>query len=323
MVGTVSAFIMIFTACVAFGAVSLILYDRARRIRRARLVRYSADQSKTTPELVRQRVAETARNATHAAMKQRRGGVRGLLEQRVREAGLSMTPASVLLSMGITAIGIGLGLTFMTSLAMPLRVLVAIGGGWMMVNLFLDLLKGRRVRQFTEALPDCLDVFARGLRAGQPLGESLGLVASHSSGIAREEFLRCRDEHRVGLPLNEALSGMADRIATPEARFIAVATSLQAETGGNLVETLENLAELLRDRRKLRKKAAALSAETRVSAMILSGLPFGIGLILFVLNPGYLSPLIEDPRGHLMTFAGVLSLSLGIYSMYKLSRIDV
>ncbi|MBU2865845.1 type II secretion system F family protein [Pacificibacter marinus] len=323
MVGTVPAFIMIFMTCVAFGVVSLILYDRARRIRRARLVRYSVDQSKITPELVRQRVAETARNATRAAMKQRRSGMRGVLEQRVREAGLSITFAWVLFSMGIAAIGIGLGLIFMTSLAIPLVVLVATGGGWMSVNLFLDLLKGRRMRQFTEALPDCLDVFARGLRAGQPLAESLGLVANHSSGIAQEEFLRCRDEYRVGLPLNEALSGMADRIATPEARFIAVATTLQAETGGNLVETLENLAELLRDRRKLRKKAAALSAETRVSAMILSGLPFGIGLILFILNPGYLSPLIEDTRGHLMTVAGVLSLSLGIYSMYKLSRIDV
>lgn len=135
--------------------------------------------------------------------------------------------------------------------------------------------------------------------------------------------MRCRDEHRVGLPLSDALSGMADRIATPEARFIAVATSLQAETGGNLVETLENLAVLLRDRRNLRKKAAALSAETRVSAIILSALPFVVGVILFVLNPGYLTPLIEDPRGNFMALAGVISLSLGLYSMYKLARIDV
>ncbi|WP_417260272.1 type II secretion system F family protein [Celeribacter sp.] len=323
MIGSVSTFILIYTICVTIGAVSLILYDRARRIRRARLIRYSADKSKTTSELVRRRVAETARQSTMSAMKHRRSGVMGLLDRRQREAGLSLTPRMVLLGMGGISIVIWLGLTLITSLPLLFRVMIAIGGGWTTMNLLLDLLRSRRIRQFTEALPDCLDVFARGLRAGQPLGEALGLVASHASGIAREEFLRCRDEHRVGLPLNEALSGMADRIATPEARFIAVATSLQSETGGNLVETLENLAVLLRDRRNLRKKAAALSAETRVSAMILSALPFGIGTILFVLNPSYLKPLIDDPRGHVMTLAGLISLSLGLYSMYKLSRIDV
>ena len=116
---------------------------------------------------------------------------------------------------------------------------------------------------------------------------------------------------------------MAERIGSPEAHFVTVATSLQAETGGNLVETLENLAELLRDRKKLRKKAAAMTAEIRVSAVILSSLPFVVAATLYFMNPGYLNPLITDPRGQIMAMAALASLGMGIFSMYRLSRIDV
>jgi tight adherence protein B len=323
MIASAVLFLLIFTGCLTIGTVGLMLTDRSRRIRRARLVRYSADHPGATSELVRKRVSQTTNTVAQAALKQRQAGIQGLLQRRVREAGLTMSPLSSLLVMGLIAALTCVGLAMATPLSKPLVGLISFGSGWIVLNAVFDVLKARRIGRFTEALPDCLDVFARGLRAGQPLSEALGLVASHASGIAQEEFLRCRDEHRVGRPLDETLASMADRIATPEARFIAVATNLQAETGGNLVETLENLAVLLRDRRKLRKKAAALSAETRVSAVILSSLPFGIGLIIFMFNPGYLAPLIQDPRGLLLTTVGVLSLCLGIFSMYKLSRIDV
>jgi len=119
------------------------------------------------------------------------------------------------------------------------------------------------------------------------------------------------------------VGGIADRIGSQEARFIVVAAGLQVETGGNLVETLENLANMLRERRKLRKKAAALSAEVRVSAVVLSSLPFVIGLILWVVNAEYLQPLFSDARGRILSVVGLSFLGMGIFSMYKLSRLDV
>ncbi|QRD45500.1 type II secretion system F family protein [Pseudosulfitobacter pseudonitzschiae] len=179
------------------------------------------------------------------------------------------------------------------------------------------------MRRFNEALPDCLDILARGLRAGQPIPAALSVVAQHATGISQDEFRRCCEELKLGVPLIRALTGMAERIGSPEAHFVTVATSLQAETGGNLVETLENLAELLRERKKLRKKAAALTAEIRVSAVILSSLPFVVAVTLYFMNPGYLNPLITDPRGQIMAMAALASLGMGIFSMYRLSRIDV
>ncbi|TNE69120.1 MAG: pilus assembly protein TadB [Rhodobacteraceae bacterium] len=316
-------FLLIFVACVAVSTFALMMYDRTNRGRRSRLMRAAAAHPGATSAQVRQRLAESASEAASAVLKREKSGVIGVLEQRLRAAGLSLSaPAGLLLVLFLSVLSF-LGLMVFAAVPAMWSALIAIGAGWMLLNVVLDILRLRRVRQFTEALPDCLDVFARGLRAGQPLGEALGLVANHSKGIAQEEFLRCREEYRMGMALDEALSGMADRITSPEARFIAVATGLQAETGGNLIETLENLAMLLRDRRKLRKKAAALSAETRVSAVILSGLPFAVGGVIFFMNPNYLSPLIEDPRGRILGILGLLSLSLGIASMYKLSRIDV
>ncbi len=320
--GTLVIFVAIFTLSMCLSTACLMMLDRARRIRRARLVRYSAAHPHATAELVRQRLRQAASMASSSALRHRKSGVMGLLEQRIREAGLSVSASTSLLIMACIALIIGSILVVTTSLAPVLIVLVSAGCGWVLPNAIFDLLRGQRVRSFTEALPDCLDVFARGLRAGLPVGESLGLVSHHSTGIAHDEFRRCREEHRMGMPFDQALAGMADRLGTTEAQFIAVATNLQSETGGNLVETLENLANLLRERRKLRKKAAALSAEIRVSAVILSCLPFAIGLIIAILNPTYLHPLLEDPRGRLLALAGLVSLSLGIASMYKLSRID-
>lgn len=304
------------------GALCLVGLDRARRIRRARLVRYSTDHPSATSEMVRKRLADSASNARTDALKHTRSGVLGLLELRAREAGLNISPAGSVTAIAVISALVLAGLVLGIRIPAIFAVVAAPATGWILINGLFDLLRSRRMRRFTEALPDCLDVFARGLRAGQPLGEALGLVASHTKGVAQEEFLTCREEHLMGMPLGAALAGVAARVTTPEARFLAVATNLQAEVGGNLIETLENLANLLRARRKLRKKAAALSAETRISAVILSSLPFVIGMILFVINPSYLMPLINDPRGRVLALLGVLSLCFGIGSMYKLSRID-
>ena len=116
---------------------------------------------------------------------------------------------------------------------------------------------------------------------------------------------------------------LSQRLPLPEIVFFSVATTLQAETGGNLIETLESLASQLRERRKLRKKAHALSSEARASAVILAGLPFAVAVALALLNAGYLEPLYADPRGQIMSLVALCSIGLGIYVMIRMGKLNV
>ncbi|WP_010141189.1 type II secretion system F family protein [Oceanicola sp. S124] len=313
-----ASILLTFIGTMASCLLVLMLIDRSRRVRRARLVRQGSGSAARA-----QRVMQKLDSAQDGeALRRRPTGLSGLLEARLRAAGLALSPVMAGLVIALLA-ALAFALAALSGLVPLLAAAPASAlTGWMVFNILLDIARARRVRQFNDALPEALDIFARGMRSGQTVQGALGVVAQHARGVARDEFARCHDELKLGVTLNEALAALARRIGSPEAHFISVATSLQAETGGNLVETLDNLAELLRDRRKLRKKAAALSAETRVSAFILSSLPFVIAGVLFVMNRGYLTPLIGDPRGLVMTLVGVVCLGLGIFSMYKLSRIE-
>ncbi|UOA25410.1 type II secretion system F family protein [Pseudosulfitobacter sp. DSM 107133] len=315
-------FVLSFLTCLILGFSGLMLLDRSRRLRRARLVRFSSDHPGRATARVMRRL-DALQNTEKDGLRHTKGGVVGLLQVRLKEAGLEISPLAALIVMLLIASAVGLGLWYARLLVWPLAVAVGAGSGWVLFNVTLGGLRARRVRAFNNALPDCLDILARGLRAGQPIPAALAVVAQHARGIAQEEFRRCCEELKLGVPLIRALAGVATRIGSPEAHFVTVATNLQSETGGNLVETLENLAEQLRDRKKLRKKAAAMSAEIRVSAVILSSLPFVVAIVLYIMNPGYLNPLVIDPRGQVMAGAALFSLCLGIFSMYKLSRLDV
>lgn len=127
----------------------------------------------------------------------------------------------------------------------------------------------------------------------------------------------------MGTSLPESLARLSARIQTPEVSFFAVATALQAETGGNLIETMEGLANQLRARRQLRKKARALTSEVRASTIILASLPFVVLLAIGVLNAGYLEPLYNDPRGRIMAAAAVTSIGVGIFMMTRMGKLDV
>ncbi|MFG6547311.1 type II secretion system F family protein [Sulfitobacter sp. 1A10445] len=322
MTPTITYFVLTFLICTSLGITGLMLIDRSRRMRRARLVRFSTDHPAKSSVRVMRRLEAVQAKETNG-LRRDRNGILGVLEQRLREAGLEMAPTGAVGLIALISISVCLALWSTGLLLLPLALAVGAGSGWVGFGILLDGLRARRVRAFNEALPDCLDILARGLRAGQPIPAALTVVAQNSKGIAQDEFRRCCEELKLGVPLVPALTGMAERIGSPEARFVTVATSLQSETGGNLVETLENLAELLREKRKLRKKAAALTAEIRVSAVILTSLPFVVALALFVMNRTYLTPLIADPRGHVMVAVALASLCMGVFSMYRLSRLDV
>lgn len=169
-------------------------------------------------------------------------------------------------------------------------------------------------------IPDALAMVVRAVRAGIPVVEAVRGVAREIPSPTRDEFSIVAAQIAVGQPLDSALWALAHRSGVPEYSFFAVALTLQAQTGGSLAETLDNLADVVRKRISIRVRGLALAAEARMSAAVLTGVPILTGAGLAVINPGYMSVLFDDPRGHQVLAAAAGLLGLGSYTIRLLIR---
>lgn len=293
----------------------VVLLDRRRRQHMARLMRIRP-QADAMPQLAKHR---NGAGRSDTAIGRALSGLERMLDQSTLQMGLNqllLYYAFGLLGLYAGAVLV-LGIHPVTAVALAVLVPAAALTG------VLHFARARYAAAFLAELPEALDIFARGLRAGRPVTDSMGIVVENAKGPVQREFIRCHDEIRMGNSLAETLDRLSIRLPLAEVNFFAVATALQAETGGNLIETMENLAAQLRERRKLRRKARALSSEARASAVILASLPFAVSLALAVLNGSYLEPLYADPRGRLMALTAAGSVALGVFMMVRLGKLNV
>jgi len=189
--------------------------------------------------------------------------------------------------------------------------------------LYLIFQKNRRIKKFNSQLPDALDLIARSLKAGHAFPGGLEMVTREFKDPLGVEFAKVVDEINFGLGVDEALRNLTQRIDSPDLKFFAIASSVQRETGGNLAEILESIARVIRERFKLQGTIRTLSAEGRLSAVILVSLPFGVAAVLSVLNPKYTSLLFTDPVGKTMVMIALTMMILGIFVIKKIIRIKV
>jgi len=178
----------------------------------------------------------------------------------------------------------------------------------------------RHQRQFLDCFPDAIDLIVRAVRAGLPILEAIELAASDIRGAVGSEFERMLDEIRIGVELEDALQQAAERIRVPDFRFFVASLLIQRRTGGGIAETLANLSTIIRQRRGVRVKARALTAEVTASTAVVAALPFVAGFGLFVINREVMSVLFVDPRGRFMLGIAVASLILGIAVMKAMIR---
>ena len=294
-----------------------VLADRQRRRHIARLHRQKEAMALPAVQRSKSRKRGPVRptNATERFV--------AFFERQLDQTSLRIGVNEFLIQVGIGLLALyalavlALGLHPIT--ALPVAAVLTFG---MMMSI-LNIAQSRYKAAFSAGLPEALDIFARGLRAGRPVTDSMAIVVDNSSGPILHEFSRCRDEVRMGTSLPDCLERLSARLPLAEVNFFAVSTALQAETGGNLIETMENLAAQLRERRKLRKKARALTSEARASAIILASLPFAVTLLIAVLNGAYLEPLYADPRGRIMSATALGSIVLGIFIMVRMGKLDV
>jgi tight adherence protein B len=178
----------------------------------------------------------------------------------------------------------------------------------------------RAIRAFNNLFPDAVDMVARLLRAGTPITYAIQVVGNEAPPPINEVFSAIADQIRIGIPVGEALDNLSKMVASPDFRFFAVAAIMQYSTGGNLVSTLEELSQIMRKRHAARLKARAVSAEIRFSAYVLGSLPLLVTGALLVLDPGYLSPLFNDPRGHVILSIAGGGLLLAFLTMRQMIR---
>ena len=227
----------------------------------------------------------------------------------------------ILISFILLFIGLWLGSVF-TGGNWPIMVLAGLILG-SIPFFYLVIKKKRRIDKFDSQLPDALDLISRALRAGHAFSTSLRMVANEFDDPLGTEFERTMDEINFGIDAGQALRNLLLRIDSPDLKFFVISIILQKETGGNLAEILGNISRLIRERFKLYGKIRALSAEGRLSAIVLIAIPFLVAIALSLLNPKYIRVLITDPIGKFLIAMALGMMILGIIVMRRMIQIKV
>ena len=209
-------------------------------------------------------------------------------------------------------IGFAAAVTFgRPGLSMALAGTAAVGAPALLVQ----FLQSRNQRQFLDIFPDALDLIVRAVRVGLPITEAIEQAAREIRTPVGTELERILGEIRIGVEIEDALQHAADRIRVPDFRFLVVSLLLHRETGGSIAEILSNLSTVIRQRKALRMKTRALTAEATASAAVVASMPFIAGLGLFLINREIMSVMFVDPRGRFMLGVAVVGLLLGMVVM--------
>ena len=287
-----------------------------KRVRERLYLLATADKPQSTPALARDRKLSTI-PGVHAWLA--KIPQVAALDQLLLQAGSEQLVASLLASMVLAlAVGVLLG--------------AVLDWGWMSV-LALGLLfavvplvrmrwkRLRRLDKIVAELPDALDLICRALRAGHAFSATLSMVASQSPQPIAAEFKTTFDEINFGVSTKNALRNLAMRVPAPDMGFFVLAVSIQLETGGNLANLLGILGSLIRARFKFFGRVRVLAAEGKLSAYILAGLPFFLGGIIQLANPGYMNVLFADPTGIVVVEVAMVSMLIGIFLLWRINNV--
>ena len=245
-----------------------------------------------------------------------------LLRKRLEMTGRDITLSKYLM--------VSVGLAVFVMIALMMR------GMPLLLGMFLGLFVGiglphfvvgkmikRRVNKFNSNFPDAIELMVRGLRSGLPITETLGIVGNEIIGPVGLEFRMVADKMKIGRTMEAALQDTADRLGTAEFQFFVITLAIQRETGGNLAETLSNLADVLRKRAQMKLKIRAMSSESKASAYIVGSLPFVVFTMVWFINPKYMGGFFTDERLMVAGIGGLIWMSIGGFIMAKMVNFEI
>jgi tight adherence protein B len=245
-----------------------------------------------------------------------------VLKQRLAMTGKTWTVGQY----GMATVGIFVVVTALLALkGLPvlLAVLLGLVLGAGLPHFVVGYFIKRRVNQFTAKLPDAIELLVRGLRSGLPITETIGVVGSEMSGPVGVEFRSVNDKMKIGRTLDAALQETADRLGTPEFQFFVISIAIQRETGGNLAETLANLANVLRMRGQMKLKIKAMSSESKASAYIIGALPFTVFGLIWFINGTYMQKFFIDERLMMIGGGGLCWMGIGAFIMSRMISFEI
>lgn len=286
---------------------------------------------KTFTENKQKRVARTVQ-ATETA--QRRKAVADTLKEienrqaakekvtlrlRLQRAGLELSPRGFWIASGISGVVVGLAMFFgLPNMPPVASAAAAFIGAFGLPRWVLSKLTKRRQGKFLDEFANAIDVIVRGVKSGLPLNECLGVIARETPSPIREEFQEVIDQQRVGIPLSDCFERMMARMPLAEVKFFAIVIGIQQQAGGNLSEALGNLSGVLRDRKRMQMKVAALSSEAKASAMVLGALPFIVMSMVYFTTPNYIGLLFSTKVGMFMLICAAIWMTFGVLVMKKM-----
>ncbi len=289
----------------------------------SRLNDYAEDASATAERADGTTVlAETKvlQDAVHLTERFAPKGALAKVEHMLEQADLPLRPAEVLFFwgaslfiaaiFGVLAGGVGF--------AMMLTGVLAVAPAFIVMRK-----RTKRLKAFSESLPDMLQLLAGSMRAGFSLVQGVGAVAQEAAEPMGPQLQRAFNENRLGQPIEDGLDEIADRMQSPDLAWVVMAIRIQREVGGNLAELLDTVADTIAQRERIRREISALTAEGRLSAGIMGVLPLGLAAVIAVMNPGYLTPLFTEPIGIAMVCGAVLMNIVGFIWLRNVLDIEV
>lgn len=249
---------------------------------------------------------------TEKESRKRRVSIKGRLDQ----AGVALTlPMFWAISAGVGVVMAIVGLLVQGPIGAAMLGFIGFIG---LPRWALGFMIGQRQKKFTEQLADGIEIIVRGVKSGLPLNQCLRIIAAESPEPLRAEFQTLCDSQAMGVPIDQGLQRLFERMPLPEVNFFAIVLIIQQKTGGNLSESLGNLASVLRARKLMKEKVKALSSEAKASAMIIGALPFVVMGMVYFTRPDYISILFTDRMGNLILLGAAVMMSTGIFIMHKM-----
>ena len=245
-----------------------------------------------------------------------------LLAKRLAMTGKNWTVGGYGIATGVIALVV---LVAMKIVGMPILFAFFFGlfVGVSLPHFAVGYMIKRRIGKFTAKFPDAIELLVRGLRSGLPISETIGVVGHEVEGPVGEEFRMVSDKMKIGKSMDAALQDTADRLGTPEFQFFVITIAIQRETGGNLAETLANLANVLRMRGQMKLKIKAMSSESKASAYIIGALPFIVFVMIYMINGSYMQTFFTDQRLMIGGIGGLVWMGVGAFIMAKMINFDI
>jgi tight adherence protein B len=251
-----------------------------------------------------------------------KGPVKASLKVLIRQAGLKTTPKqfyvySFFCGLAVMIIGVVLGAPLMVAPG------IFFAGFLGLPRWALSFVKKRRLAAFLNEFPNSIDVIVRAIKSGLPLNDGIRLIANEAQEPVRGEFRRIVEQQQLGISVPEAAMKMKETMPCAEANFFGIVIMIQSQAGGNLSEALGNLSRVLRDRKKMKAKIAALSMEAKASAAIIGALPFIVAFLVYLSSPDYIMPLFTTSTGQIILGISGVWMSIGIFVMKNMINFDI